>query len=50
MMSPDGEFGTKSFPEAPGKLEVKPDTKPSISPKSESMGLEGIIVNMPQVN
>lgn len=48
-MSPDGEFGSKSFPEVPQKLEVKPEMKPSISPKSESMGLEGIIVNMPQV-
>ncbi|OXA59651.1 Protein unc-79 [Folsomia candida] len=49
MMSPDGEFGSKSFPEVPQKLEVKPEMKPSISPKSESMGLEGIIVNMPQI-
>ncbi len=50
MLSPDGEFGTKSFPEAPQKLEVKPEMmKPSVSPKSESMGLEGIIVNMPQI-
>ena len=48
-MSPDGEFGSTKFPEMDKKLEVKAETKPSVSPKSESMGLEGIIVNMPQV-
>ncbi|CAG7837387.1 unnamed protein product [Allacma fusca] len=49
IMSPDGEFGSKLFPEMEKKLDVKADTKPSVSPKSESMGLEGIIVNMPQI-
>jgi len=50
LLSPDGEFGNKSFPEIDKKHESKADVKPSPSPKSESMGLEGIIVNMPQVD
>lgn len=49
ILSPDGEFGGKGFMDAPQKPDPKSDSKPAISPKSESRGLEGIIVNMPQV-
>jgi len=49
ILSPDGEFGGKGFLEGLAKQELKGDTKAAISPKTESRGLEGIIVNMPQV-
>ncbi|ODN04336.1 Protein unc-79 [Orchesella cincta] len=48
ILSPDGEFGGKGFLEGAAKQELK-DSKAAVSPKSESRGLEGIIVNMPQV-